>query len=165
MPVRSRRLLFAVVVLLVALGCGGPDAPARVEPVAAPEVPAPLRFRGETLSDGVVDLSLLAGRPVALWLCSECAKAASTVEVVHRVAGDAASVVGVTCSSTEAARDFEATHELSFPTLVDGDGTLTATLGIPCQPAYAFVGVDGDVQVVSRPLDVDELTERLGVGL
>lgn len=164
-----RRLVPVVVALLLVVSCGDAASPARVEPVAAPEAPAALRFRGETLSDGELDLSSLAGQPVALWFwsssCSECAKAASTAEVVHRVVEGAASVVGVTCGSTPAAREFERTHELTFPTLVDGDGTLTATLGIPCQPAWAIVGVDGEVRVESRPLDFDELTTLLGVEL
>jgi peroxiredoxin len=157
---RGVRALLVTGVLLAA--CGSQTPLEGVEAVDAPEVPEALRFRGPTLSDGNLDLTALAGQPVALWFwsasCSECAKVATTAEVLHQVYEDSAAVVGVTCGTVEPARRFEDDHELTFPTLLDSDGTFATATGIPCQPSWAFVATDGSVVVEARAMDFDELT-------
>jgi peroxiredoxin len=158
---RNRALLLAAaVVLVVSCARAGPGLDA-VEPVDRPDVVPALRFRGPTLDGCTLELADLAGRPVVLWFwassCTNCAQEAATVEVLHRLAEGDAEVVGVTCGSVEAARIFQAQHELSFPTLLDQDGTLSAALGVACQPAWAFVSPDGATEVVTRVLDLDEL--------
>jgi peroxiredoxin len=159
---RSATLLVLLLTVVTSAACGNEAALPAVEPVDAPEVPAALRFRGPTLSDGNLDLTALAGQPVALWFwsasCSECAKVATTAEVLHQVYEDSAAVVGVTCGTVEPARRFEDDHELTFPTLLDSDGTFATATGIPCQPSWAFVATDGSVVVEARAMDFDELT-------
>jgi peroxiredoxin len=165
-----RALVVAVAVALVAVSCGSGDGAGSgglraVEPIDRPDVVPELRFRGPTVSDGTLELADLAGRPVVFWFwassCTECAKQAATAEVFSSLAGEDASVVGVTCGSTEAAAIFEQQQGLDFPTLLDQDGTLTAALGIACQQAWAFVAPDGAVEVVPRALDIDELSDYL----
>jgi peroxiredoxin len=153
-------LVAAAVVLVVSCAGSGPRLDA-VERVDRPDVVPALRFRGPTLDDGTLDLADLAGRPVVLWFwassCTTCAQEAATVEVLHKLAEGDAEVVGVTCGSAEAARIFQEQHDLSFPTLLDQDGTLSTSLGVACQPAWVFVRPDGATEVVTRVLDLDEL--------
>jgi peroxiredoxin len=162
---RIRALLLAVAVLLVASCADGGPRLAAVEPLDRPDVVPALRFRGPTLGGGTLELADLAGRPVVLWFwassCTDCAREASTVEVLHKLAEGDAEVVGVTCGSEEAARIFQEQHDLTFPTLLDQDGTLATAYGIACQPAWAFVSRDGATEVVTRVLDLDELGDYL----
>jgi peroxiredoxin len=165
-----RALSVALAVAVVGVACGpaepgGSGGLAAVAPVERPDVIPELRFHGPTVSDGTLELPDLAGKPVVFWFwassCTECAKQADTAAVFSKMAGDDASVVGVTCGSQESAAIFEEQHDLTFPTLMDQDGTLTNALGIACQQAWVFVSPDGTSEMVPRALDLDELSSYL----
>lgn len=58
-------------------------------------------------------------------------------------------------------QDFEDRHGLTFPSLRDDDGSLFAHFGVPAQPAWVFVDVDGTVEVSLGALAEPDLTARL----
>jgi thiol-disulfide isomerase/thioredoxin len=155
-----------VLLALVLAGCGSPGAPQALEPVTAPDAPPVLRVRGPTVSDGVLDLSTYAGRPLALWFwspdCVTCRREAATAQVLHDV--NPGAVVGVTCGDPAEARVFEDDVGATFPTVLDRQGDLATLLELSCQPAWAFVAADGSVAVETRVLDLDELREHLEAG-
>jgi hypothetical protein len=58
-------------------------------------------------------------------------------------------------------RAFVERHELGdVPQLVDDDGSVWSRFGVAYQPAWVFVGPDGDPEVVAGAL-VDQLPDRL----
>lgn len=159
----ARLFVWMVAAVLVA-GCGSDSSLGVVEAVDAPDVPEALRFRGPTVSDGDLDLTTLAGRPVAFWFwgpsCSDCTASALTVETAHKVVDDV-EVVGVSCGGTASLEEFEDRHGLSFPTIVDNNGLLSTEFGIACATAWVFVDPAGKVSRELRTLDFDELTDRM----
>lgn len=46
-------------------------------------------------------------------------------------------------------------------TLVDDDGSLWRRYGVLYQPAWVFIGTDGDIEVVAGALHGDDLNDRL----
>ena len=52
-------------------------------------------------------------------------------------------------------------HQLTFPQLVDSDGTLFEHFGVPVQPAFVAIGTDGDATTILGSLDEDELDAAL----
>ena len=59
-------------------------------------------------------------------------------------------------------RDFLDRHGLDgMTTLVDDDGALWSHLGVRVQPAWLFVGADGEVDRVLGELTHDQLFDRL----
>lgn len=62
----------------------------------------------------------------------------------------------------QAMEEFVATFGLEgMLTLVDDDGSLWRHFGVRFQPAWAFISVDGDVEVVAGALSSERLDERL----
>jgi peroxiredoxin len=71
-------------------------------------------------------------------------------------------VIGVAWNgSTDEMADFVDRHGITFPTLVDDDGSLFAHFDVPYQPAFVFVRSDGSAEVTLGAIGHDELSERL----
>lgn len=76
--------------------------------------------------------------------------------------GDRVTVVGVAWAGTdEEMRSFVERHGVSFPTLVDDDGSLFAHFGVPAQPAWVFVSSDGSADRRFGAQPDDELRAAL----
>jgi peroxiredoxin len=113
------------------------DAPTGMAPV----------LHGPLLSGGIADLRQLQGQPVlvhfwATW-CPICRLEQGTIdELAHDYA-----VISVATSSGDAAavRQFMQEEGLSFPTLLDEDGSLLRQWGLPGVPASFVIAPDGQV--------------------
>lgn len=155
--------------ILACLGfgaCGSPTEDTTAE--AAAEL-ADFRFSAEALDGSTVETGEVVGRrPVAFWVwapwCPTCNREAPTVNAVAERYGDRVAFIGVPGrDSTGPMRVFVERHELgNFPHAIDTDGSLWSRLGVPGQPAWVLVGVDGSVtrrfglvaeEVLTRDLD------------
>lgn len=126
-----------------------------------------LQFVGTTTAGEQFDARTLGRGPAVLWFwapwCSECAAEAESIAAAHAQFGDAVPFVGVpSLGGVPEMQDFVATHGLgSFPHVVDAEGEVWAAFRVSGQPAHAFVGADGDVELVRGPLDAGQLAERV----
>ncbi len=160
-----RRRVLALVLLgavLLLAGCGGSG------PEAAPEprqpAAGPPTFTARTLSGGSFDSRAAFGaRPTVLWFwapwCTICRAEALEVRRVAQELGGQVSVVGVAGRGEQAAmREFVAqTGTEDLVHVVDSDGTVWSSFGVVAQPAFAFVGADGSVEVFNGALPPADL--------
>lgn len=186
-PVREMVVLAAAAIL--AAGCSAAGPAAGPAPAAAPAstaastttppatadtgsgttvaVPERLRFSGSTVDGRAFSGESLAGRPAVLWFwapwCTVCRGEAPDIEAMQRRYGDRVQFVGVPgLGKVPDMQRFVADTGLGgFPHVVDADGSLWARFGVPAQPAFAFVGADGAVEVSVGKLSVEDLGARL----
>jgi len=172
--------LLATTVGLVA-GCGGnggesTSATPKAEstgvsapPPAAPPattVPEQLNFTAKTVSGADFSGSTLAGKPAVLWFwapwCATCQREAPGVAEAAR-ANSAVTFVGVAAlDQVPAMQEFVDTYDIGFFTnIADVDGDVWQRFGVTAQPAFAFVGADGAVDVVRGTLSEGDLTTRV----
>jgi thiol-disulfide isomerase/thioredoxin len=141
------------------------DAPADA-PVDAPD--SPLAFTAVDIAGQPVDLADLAGEPVVLWFwapwCSICrAEAPYIADVAADLAGEVTFIGVAGLGERAAMQTFVAdTGTGSFLHLSDDDGSLWQRFGVTYQPAYAFIGSDGSVDVhIGALRDLAERAESL----
>lgn len=145
---------------------GAPSATARPGGTTQ-AVPERLRFSGSTVDGRPFSGGSLAGRPALLWFwapwCTVCRGEAPDIDAMQRRFGDRVQFVGVPgLGEVSAMRRFVADTGLGgFPHVVDADGKLWERFGVPAQPAFAFVGRDGTVEVSVGKLSVEDLSGRL----
>lgn len=176
--------LLATTAVLVA-GCGGasgegatatPSAASQVASSAAPSnevsapapaaVPAELSFTAKTVGDQEFSGRTLAGKPVVFWFwapwCPTCEREAPEVAKAAR-ANPEATFVGVAALAQESAmQEFVDKYDLGFFTnIADVDGAVWQRFGVTAQPAFAFVGADGSVDVVRGTLGEPALNTRI----
>ncbi|MGH3992647.1 MAG: protein disulfide oxidoreductase, partial [Pseudonocardiaceae bacterium] len=139
------------------------DASARPTATGAEQ----LRFTAMTIDHDTFSGQSLAGKPAVLWFwtpwCPTCQREAPGVaEVAHAYPG--VTFVGVAAQGqVPAMREFVSEYGVgSFTHLADLDAEVWRRFGVTVQPAFAFVGTDGSVQVVKGTLPEQELTERVG---
>ena len=148
-------------------GTGG-SAPAtapRSEPPAA--VPEQLDFTAETVDGATFDGSSLAGKDALVYFwapwCSVCRREApGMVDMVGSY--DDLTFVTVAGSSRERAAMADFVADVRFDdvtNVADLSGDIWARFGVTYQPAYAFVDDSGTVEIVSGPLDEDDLGVRI----
>lgn len=173
LPARPRRrvrhggtaLLLAGLALLA--GCGGASGPpsaagSQVTPGAA-GAGAPT-FTAATLDGGEFDSAArFAEGPTVLWFwapwCTICrAEAPEVLAIADEFAGEVA-VVGVAGrGEAEEMADFVTdTGTGRLEHVVDRDGSIWSDFGVVAQPAFAFVGRDGQVEVFNGALPPDDL--------
>lgn len=152
--------LLAAAALLWLTACGsGPSLAGDTEGTQ-------LQFTAETLDGKPFSGASLRGRPAVLWFwtpwCPTCQRDAPLVARVA-AANPTVTFVGVGGQSDiTALRDFAAKYGVDrFTELADTDAVVWARFGVRQQPAFAFVGPGGDVQMVRGPLDESELTTRV----
>ncbi|WP_236808945.1 protein disulfide oxidoreductase [Amycolatopsis albispora] len=171
---RSAGLVIATLALLA--GCGQPSTPATPAPAApaapgttepaAAGVPEQLRFSVKTVDGKDFSGQSLAGKPAVLWFwapwCPVCQREAPTVAKAAQ-AGTGATFVGVAAQDeVPAMREFVAKYQLgSFEHLADLDAAVWQRFGVTKQPAFAFIGADGSVEVVKGTLSEKDLTARV----
>ncbi|WP_158854191.1 protein disulfide oxidoreductase [Saccharothrix deserti] len=182
-----RKSAWCVTVLAFVVGCGSPaptagQASTTTPPAvgadttqsstapgtAAPAAPVAeqLRFAAKTVDGKDFSGESLAGKPAALWFWAPwCPKCQREAPGVAAVAKDNAAVtfVGVAAlDQVPAMQQFVQRFELGgFAHIADIDGAVWKRFGVTAQPAYAFVGRDGNVEVVPGQLSEQELRERV----
>ncbi|MDI5976772.1 protein disulfide oxidoreductase [Amycolatopsis magusensis] len=173
---RSVGLVIATVALIA--GCGtpadtggtpgtppAPATPGTTEP-AAPAVAEQLRFSVKTVDGKDFSGQGLAGKPAVLWFwapwCPVCQREAPTVAKAAQ-AGTGTTFVGVAAQDqVPAMREFVAKYELgTFEHLADLDAEVWKRFGVTAQPAFAFIGADGSVDVVKGTLSEEDLAQRV----
>jgi thiol-disulfide isomerase/thioredoxin len=144
-----------------------PSAPAS-SPGATPSVPVPekLAFQARTLDGGTFSGASLAGKPAVLWFwtpwCAVCrSEAPGIAETAKRFEGRVA-FVGMAGRDAEAVmKRFVDEEGLGFlPHVVDPEGELWASFEVAGQPSYAFVGKDGEIEIVPASLSTEELLAK-----
>jgi thiol-disulfide isomerase/thioredoxin len=109
----------------------------------------------------------LAGKPAVFWFwapwCTVCRGEAPDIDALQRRYGDRVSFVGVGSRGPVGdMREFVAETGLgAFPHVADADGAVWSRFGVAAQPAFAFAGRDGTVEVVPGKLGAAELAARL----
>lgn len=150
-----RLLAFAIVAVVAVFGFGSPTA-------SATEL---LQFTAKTVDGQDFSGQSLAGKPAVLWFwapwCTTCQGEAAGVAKAAK-ANQAVTFVGVAALDQVAAmRNFVAKYGLDFTNLADVDGSVWQHFGVTIQPAFAFIGKDGSVDVVKRTLSENDLAQRL----
>lgn len=144
------------------------DAPTSATTGTVTETPVPeLEFSARTVDGKEFSGATLAGKPALLWFwapwCPKCQAEAPTIAEVARTASDVQFVGVAAQDEVSAMRDFVARFDLdTFPHLADTDAAVWQRFGVTYQPAYAFVGSNGDIEVETDQLDKDELVARVG---
>lgn len=181
----KRRIALSAFVLLAVAGCGSPattTAASTTTAVAtttsaggaaptAPSTPAAtvpdqLRFTAKTVEGADFSGETLAGKPAVLWFWAPwCPKCRREAPGMAAAAKDNASVtfLGVAALDKEPAmRDFVKRFGLGgFTHLADVDSAVWKRFGVTAQPAYAFIGRDGKVEVETGQLSEQRLRERV----
>lgn len=130
-------------------------------------VPAQLQFSATTLAGQTFSGESLAGKPAVLWFwapwCPKCRQEAPIVAKVA-AANPRVTFVGVAArDQVSSMQSFVDKYRLGGLTqLADTDGVVWSKFGITRQPAWAFVGADGNVDVVKGSLTESQLDERVG---
>ncbi len=129
-------------------------------------VPEQLRFTATTLDGTPFDAAALAGRPVVFWFwapwCPNCRAEAPQVAAAA-AAHPEVTFVGVAAQDEQPAMQaFVSDYGVGgFQHLADLDASIWRRFDVTLQPAYAFVGADGSVDVVKSRVSADELDSRL----
>jgi thiol-disulfide isomerase/thioredoxin len=139
---------------------------AAASPAPDAAVPAQLQFSATTLGGEQFSGESLLGSPAVLWFwapwCPTCQREAP---MVGQAAADHPGVrfLGVAgLDQPPAMQQFVDRYPVGdFTHLADVDGEVWTKFGITQQPAFAFVGADGTVDVVRGTLSDTELTERI----
>ena len=116
---------------------------------------------------GRIDLASLGDTPtlVNLWAtwCGPCREEMPILQAAYEDAGDAVQFVGIdTKDSPREAAEFLAEVEVTYPQLVDGDGSLLAHTRVPGLPVTLLYDEDGnEVARHIGPLSTEELEDLL----
>ncbi len=178
---RVTAVSFALLAVLAA--CGSPASspgPAPAPPVAssASTVPPPggtpaasapdqLKFTAKTVDGKDISGADLAGKPVVLWFwapwCPKCQREAPGMAAAAAEHGEKVTFLGVAAQDqVPAMQQFVQRYGLqSFQHVADVDSAVWKRFGVTAQPAYAFVGADGKVEVVTKQLSEQDLKQRL----
>jgi peroxiredoxin len=155
-PIRARWWLWLAVGLLIVAPCRPARAessvPSLLKPlqlVGYPSRPAPPAFGGETIDARKISPADLRGKVVLLnfWAswCLECRPEMLALERLHReLARQGLAIVGVNArEKPDTVRRYARESGLTFPLVLDPDGTINARYGVLGLPATFLVGRDG----------------------
>ncbi len=171
---RFLALLIAVVAFVA--GCDGTagrtDPPDKSEPAgvgAEPgevTVPEQFRFTAETVDGNDFAGASLVGKPAVLWFwapwCPTCQREAPMIAESARDHPDVTFVGVAALDEVPAMQGFVTRYDVGlFPHLADLDGSVWRRFGVTAQPAFAFIGADGSVEVVKGTLSEDDLSTRI----
>ncbi len=129
-------------------------------------VPAQLQFSSSTIGGEQFSGASLAGRPAVLWFwapwCPTCQREAPTVGQVAAANPDVRFVGVGGLDGRPAIQEFVDRYPIKdFTQLADVDGAVWTKFGVTQQPAFAFIGADGNVDVVRGTLSESALSERV----
>jgi cytochrome c biogenesis protein CcmG/thiol:disulfide interchange protein DsbE len=159
---RSTLVLGLLLVSMVAAACGEGASTATAEVDALPSASLP-RLDGE----GDLDPADLRGEPLvanfwATW-CTYCIDEMPALEEVHQALGDRVRFLGVDREdSLEKARLLEQETGVTYPSVVDADGSYFRAAGGRGMPTTLLVDADG--VIVYRhagPLTAEQLEELI----
>ncbi|CAM4105159.1 Soluble secreted antigen MPT53 precursor [Mycobacterium basiliense] len=169
--------LFAIGVAATAItACGAPGAQSAPTNAAgsashaaagnSTHVPEQLQFTAKTIGGQTFSGTSLAGKPAVLWFWTPwCPTCQHEAPIFGNVAAANSTVTFVGVGAQEQASAMQAfvdKYQLGSTTqLADSEGTVWSKFGVTQQPAWAFVGADGKVDVVKGTLSAQELTERV----
>lgn len=175
------RIAYGLGVLGIAVGLttgcstgGGTEAAtSTAAPMSAPApstgdvaVPTQLDFAAKTVNGEEFSGESLAGKAAVLWFwtpwCPTCQGEAPEVAKVARDNPDVA-FLGVSAQAeVPAMKDFVDKYGTGFFTnIADVDGSVWQRFGVTAQPAFAFIGRDGSVDVVRGPLPESDLAGQV----
>ena len=161
----ARRLipLLVAATALLAGACGSPPQPADHNDSG---VPAHLRFDAETVDGQPFSGDSLVGKDAVLWFwapwCPACQREAPTVSQVAAANPQVTFVgVGARAEPPEMKEFVDKYHLGDFTEIADTDSAVWTKFGVTRQPAYAFIGRDGDIDVVKGSLSESDLTARV----
>ncbi|NUT92628.1 MAG: redoxin domain-containing protein [Saccharothrix sp.] len=133
---------------------------------AAVTVAEQLRFSAKTVDGADFSGESLAGKPAVLWFwapwCPKCQREAPGIASTAKSA-TSVTFLGVAALDKEPAmREFVQRFGLGgFTHLADLDSAVWKRFGVTAQPAYAFIGRDGEVEVETSQLSEQELKDRV----
>lgn len=164
---RQRWTLFSIAILLASAGWiwvtkASPDSASYgTHPVPRPGFTAP-DFELQTLSGETVRLSDFRGQVVLvnLWAtwCPPCRAEMPAIEAVYReYASQGFVVLGVNAANQDdlgQVKDFAQDYDLSFPILLDLDGSVSRIYALRSLPTSFFIDGDGIIRevVIGGPL-------------
>ena len=175
------RLVYALGILGTAVGLtagcasgGGGAGTATSAPAAtsasvtstAVAAPTQLDFVAKTVGGQEFSGSELAGKPAVFWFwtpwCPTCQGEAPEVAKLAKANPDI-TFVGVSAQDqVPAMQEFIDKYDTGFFTnIADVDGAVWQRFGVTAQPAFAFVGGDGSVDVVRGPLPESDLAAQV----
>jgi len=140
--------------------------PAEPADTAAAEVPEQLDFTATTVDGATFDGAEVAGQDTLFYFwapwCTICRATAPGLAEFAAERDDVRLVtVGGSSSNVDEMADFVADVGLGdFPNVADTTGEIWTRFGVTYQYTYVFVDDSGSVEVVTGPLDKDELTTR-----
>jgi thiol-disulfide isomerase/thioredoxin len=176
--VLTRTLLAILAATTILVSACGSDtnaepttAPTASSRAAAPatsqaDVPVQLQFTAKTLDGQEFKGESVLGKPAVFWFwapwCPTCQREAPMVGQLADTRRDVTFVGVAALDQVPAMQEFVDKYPVKgFSHLADTDGAIWAKFGVTQQPAYAFVGADGSVDVVRGALSEPELTERI----
>lgn len=161
--------------LLVLSGCGREQPPSALvgtEEVAEDERGEPVSFAGTTTDGAEFDLADLRGRVVVInaWAswCAPCRSEMPAFVNLHTTVDPGqVAVIGLNVSDqADAAGEFIDEMGMRFPTIVDREGAILATIpGVPPKSLPSTVILDREGRIASRiigPTDPIGLARELG---
>jgi len=138
---------------------------AESESSVAVATPLPV-FSSTTLEGKSVTQADYEGKPTIMWFwapwCSVCRVEAPTLSKVASELDGSVDVVGVAAlGSVDEMKTFVSDTGIeNFSQLADPDAEVWSVFGVAAQPAFAFIGADGSVEVVQGSLDENAILER-----
>ncbi|MCX2949253.1 TlpA family protein disulfide reductase [Lentzea sp. NEAU-D7] len=128
--------------------------------------PEKFQFTAKTLEGAEFRGDKLVGQPAVLWFwtpwCPACNAEAETVEAVAKRHGKVQFVGVAAEDQLDAMKKFVSDHGMSaFPHLADLDGAVWKRFGVTAQPAFAFVGVNGSVEMLTGSPTEEQLDQRV----
>jgi len=135
------------------------------ESSAVVATPLPV-FSSTTLEGQSVTQADYEGKPTIMWFwapwCSVCRVEAPTLSKVASELDGSVDVVGVAAlGSVDEMKTFVSDTGIeNFSQLADPDAEVWSVFGVAAQPAFAFIGADGSVEVVQGSLDENAILER-----
>lgn len=132
---------------------------------AAALTPLPA-FASSTLAGQAVTQADFEGKPTIMWFwapwCSVCRGEAPTLAEVATELEGTVDVVGVAAlGSVDDMNAFVSDTGIgNFTQLADPDAEVWSAFGVVSQPAFAFIGADGSIDVVQGSIDKGDILER-----
>lgn len=119
-----------------------------------------------TLAGQAVTQADFEGKPTIMWFwapwCSVCRGEAPTLAEVATELEGTVDVVGVAAlGSVDDMNAFVSDTGIgNFTQLADPDAEVWSAFGVVSQPAFAFIGADGSIDVVQGSIDKGDILER-----
>lgn len=142
------------------------SADAMAEQTQAPVVVnEKLQFTATTVSGAAFDGTSLAGTDAILWFwaswCPTCQAEAPGVAEAAAQLPEGVTMYGVPGNSDQAGMEqFVNEYGLGdVEHIVDGDGSLWSTFGVPYQPAFALIDDTGEITVIQGSLSTDGILD------